>query len=261
MKDHSDDRREAGRMCMRAARMVLAAGLLAIPLVAQSADDVISRNLAARGGKEKVLAISTVRASGRIAFSPELAGTFVSERKGTTMTRMEITLQGRTIVRVFDGKAGWVVNPFATGSFPVAMSAEELRNAAEEADPNPYYDYQAKGNRVELVGRVQVGGKDADRLRVTLANGDRVECFFDAASGLVVKSEVRRMDKGKAVIMEDFASDQRPVDGVMFPFRTGGRPQGAPAEQQIRVTFERIELGVPIADERFGKPAAARAAP
>src|ERR1700680_1311979 len=197
MKGLSGDRREARRMSMRVVRTILAASLLAIPLVAQSADDVITRNLAARGGKEKVLAISTVRASGHIAFSPELEGTFVSERKGTTMTRMEITLQGRTIVRVFDGKTGWVVNPFETGSFPVAMSAEELRNAGDEADPNPYYDYQAKGTRVGLMRRVEIAGKDADRLRVTLANGDRVECFFDAVSGLVVKNEVRRIDKGK----------------------------------------------------------------
>src|SRR3954469_25580711 len=82
---------------------------------AATLEDILAKNLAARGGEAKLREIKTLRLTGRTMFggrgrSIDAPWGLVQKRPG--LVRSEITLQGLTQVSAYDGHEGWVVTPF-----------------------------------------------------------------------------------------------------------------------------------------------------
>src|SRR5271166_6728482 len=103
----------------------LLAGLAIFPFIAeaQTADDVVSKYLAARGGIAKIRAVQSERVTGTISFGPGAEGPFKVERKRPLKMHMEITVAGKTVLRSFDGKSsGWIYNPFGPNPTVQPMS-------------------------------------------------------------------------------------------------------------------------------------------
>src|SRR5271154_5700528 len=115
---------------------------------AQTADEFLAKVLAARGGADKIKAIHAERVSGKISFGPDFEGPFSVEFVRPLKMHMEININGRNVVRVYNGKSsGWVINQFAENKDVQAMDAADLRNIADESDfDGPLVDYQSKGN-------------------------------------------------------------------------------------------------------------------
>src|SRR5437879_8074804 len=156
--------------------------LLPLPGEAQTADEIVNRAVAARGGAEKIKAIQSERVTGRVSFGPGLEGTLVAELKRPHKLHVEIAIEDQKIIRVYDGKsAGWVVNPFAEKKDAQPMSAEDLKSISEESDfDGPFIDYKTKGNQIELVGKEELQGKPAYRIKLTNKNGNIRFYLFDA---------------------------------------------------------------------------------
>jgi len=88
--------------------------LLCLPLAAtaQTADEIVKKALDARGGAEKIKAVRSERVSGRVSFPQGMEGTFMVELKRPQKMRVEISIEGQKIIRVYDGESsGWMVNP------------------------------------------------------------------------------------------------------------------------------------------------------
>src|SRR5712671_5315085 len=154
--------------------------LLPAATSAQTADEILAKVIAARGGLDKLRAVRSERISGTISFG-EVSGPFVVELKRPLKMHMQLTIQNQTMVRVYDGKQGWANNPFAGKVDPEAMSGDELKNITEESDfDGPLLDYKSKGNQIELVGKDKVDDKDVWRLKLTTKNGDARFYLFAA---------------------------------------------------------------------------------
>jgi len=224
---------------------------------AQTVDEVVAKVLAARGGVEKIRAIRRERVSGKISVPPDAEGPFVVEFARPLKMHMEITINGQTIVRVYDGKsAGWVINPFAPDKDVQPMDADDLRTISDEADfDGPLLDYQSKGNHLELRGKEELDGKPVYKLQLTNKNGDVRTYSFDAATFLLIKWEGRRTVANKQIPVETYFSDYREVNGVKFAFEIDSDLPGS--AQQQKLTFDKIEIDPQIDDGRFAKPAPA----
>ena len=224
------------------------------PAPAQNVDDIIAKNIKARGGLEKLKAVKSVRMTGHMSVGPGTEAPMVIEMKRPDKLRLDITVQGMTLTQAYDGKTGWQINPFAGSKNAEAMSAEELKEAAEQADMDgPLVDWKAKGHKVELVGREKVEGTDVYKLKVTLRNGNVQFMFLDADSYLDIKGEAKRSVRGTEVESEQTIGDYKEVGGLMIPHSFEGGAKGKPEKQKI--TVEKIELDVPIEDARFAMPA------
>jgi len=238
-------------------RKLFALVTLALPMMAaaQTADEIVAKSLAARGGAEKIKAVQSQRISGTISFQGT-DGPFVIELKRPLKLHMEVTLAGQTLVRVYNGKgAGWTVNPFAEDHSPQPMTAEDLKNINDEADfDGPLVDYKAKGNQLELAGKEPVEGKDAFKIKMTRTNGDARTYFIDAASYQVVKWEGTTHVEDRDIVVENFLRDYRDVNGLQFPFEIDSDSPDTP--QQRKITIDKIELDTRIDEARFGKPTA-----
>ncbi len=242
-------------MC-RKILLLAALALLAIPLSAQTVDDILSSYIAARGGSDKIKSVKTERVTGTISFGPDAEGPFFIERKRPLKLHMEITLNGQSLIRTYDGKsAGWIYNPFAPNPSVEPMSDADLRNIFDEADfDGPFVDYKEKGNTIEFVDKQEVLGKTAFKLKLTNKNGDVSFFYFDASTSLLLKWEGTRKINEKDVPWESFFHDFREINGLKYPFLIESDAPGT--EQTQRITAEKIEVNIPLEDTRFGKPTA-----
>ena len=129
---------------------VLLAAFSAVLLHAQTAEELVQKNILAKGGMEKIKSIKTYRMTGRLqqgSFSAEVG----RDSMAPDMIRETFTLQGMTEIDAYDGAVGWKISPFEGRKDPELLGEEELRELVENGDfYGPLVDYQAKGNRVEL---------------------------------------------------------------------------------------------------------------
>lgn len=224
---------------------------------AQTAEEIVAKVLVARGGLEKAKAVQAERITGTIYFNADLYGPFLAEFKRPGKMYNEVTIQNKTVVRVFNGKdGGWVTNPFVGKDAPEPMSAEEVKDAVNEADfDGPLVDAKAKGNVIELAGTEKVEGRDALILKVTHKDGEVSSYSFDAKTFLLVKWSGADAVNGEPVTRETHFHDYRDVGGLKFAFELVSNTPGAEVTQ--RIVVDKIELDPQIDEARFGKPPAA----
>ena len=229
--------------------------LLPLTAAAQTPEYIVEKVLAARGGLDKIRAVQAERVSGHISFGADADGPFVVEFKRPRKMHMEFTLQGNTMVRVYDGKsAGWANNPFVGKNNPEPMPEEDLKNISEESDfDGPLVDYKAKGNQIELVGKDKAEGKEAYRLKLTTKNRDVRFYLLDSETFLLLKWESKRKFKDQELPVESFFRDYHDVGGLQFAFEIDS---GASAEEiSQKILIDKIELDPEISESRFIKPA------
>jgi outer membrane lipoprotein-sorting protein len=221
---------------------------------APTADELVEKNIQAKGGREKIKAIQSLRMTGSMDVGQGAKAPFTIEMKRPHKMRIEFTIQGMTGIQAYDGSGGWMVMPFMGKKDPEALSADDLKGMEEQADfEGPLFDYKAKGSQVESLGKQDVDGTPAYKLKVTKKNGDVSYIYLDADAYLEIKEEGKRTIRGQELELESTSGDYKTVDGLVFPFSLGTKPKGAPSGQVI--TVEKIEVNPKVDDTRFAQPA------
>lgn len=220
---------------------------------AETVDQIVGKNIEARGGLATLKGIQSLRMTGSVSMGPSAQLGLVMEFKRPRMVRQEFSVQGTTGVAAFDGKIGWQVMPFAGKAVPERMSADEQREMEEQADvEGDLVDWKAKGSGVELLGREALSGVETWKLRVTLKSGTVRTVWLDAGSFLEIRSESKRKIEGKDVEFVSTTGDYREVSGLRLPFLMETRVKGAASGQ--RITLQAVDVNVPIDDGRFRMP-------
>lgn len=220
----------------------------------QTAEEIVAKTIAARGGLEKLKAVQSQRVTGHIISGRGGDSTFIVELKRPGKMRMEMTRGGKTITRIYDGQyGGWVLNPSAGKAGPIPMTVNEIKNIQKEADlDGPLLDYKGSQTQVELIGKEKIKGKLAYKLRVAMKDDDVRYYYFDAASFLILKLEGKRVNDGKETAVESFFHDYRDVNGLKIAFEIVSRTPGTSLQQKI--VIDKIELNPDLDDSRFSKP-------
>lgn len=230
--------------------------VLAPCLLAQSVDEIIAKNVQARGGAEKLKSVQSIKSTATMSMGPGIEAPGVLIQKRPTLARLEFTVQGLTAVQAYDGKNGWQIMPFMGKKDPELMSADEAKEIEENADlDGPLVDYKSKGHQVELQGKKKIEGTDAYKLKVTLKNGDVQTIYIDSESFLDIKEVTKRSVRGTEQEIESAIGDYKAVDGIMFPFAVESGIKGTDQKQKLTIT--KVELNVPADDSLFKMPAAA----
>ena len=232
-----------------------------VPTVwAQTVDEIIAKNIQARGGADKLKSVQSVKSTATMAMGPGMEAPGVLIQKRDNLARLEFTIQGLTAVQAYDGKSAWQVMPFMGKKDPELMSADEAKEMEETADMDgPLVDYKNKGHQVELLGKEKVEGTDAYKLKLSLKNGDVQTIYIDADSFLEIKEETKRTVRGSEQVFESAIGDYKEVGGIMFPFAVESGVKGSAQKQKLTVT--KVELNVPADNAIFKMPPPAPAPP
>lgn len=223
-----------------------------------TADDIIAKNLEARGGKDKVLAIKTAKLTAKVMnHGTEMPGTL--EWKRPNLLLMEFQVQGQDVKQGYDGQTAWYIMPLMGTKDPQKMSEDDAKDIIEQADfDGPLVNYKEKGNTVELVGSEDVEGTPAYKLKLTLKSGDVRYIFIDKDSFLELKATAMMKREGNEMQIDSLSGDYKEVNGLMMPFSIETRVKDQVMSQ---ITIDKIELDVPIDDAIFKMPPATQSAP
>ena len=243
---------------MRHALMVLiAVCCCGIVSHSQTADELIAKNIQARGGMEKMKAIRNIRMTGRFEGGGGFTASVGQENVRPELIRQTFTLQGMTVIQAYDGTTGWQVQPFGGKKDPELMGEDDLRDLLLDADfDGPLVDYKEKGNTVEFLGHDVVDGDDALRLKVTLKNGDIIYDYLDPDTFIEIRKEIQQFIRGSQRDRVVGLGSYKPVAGVMYPFSISSGPKNHPDAQTV--TVQKMEVNVKIDPADFALPASLR---
>lgn len=241
----------------RAVFVLAAVSCLSAFTYAQTAEELINKNIEAKGGMEKIKSAKTRRMSGRVKSARGRTVAFTQTNARPDFVRQTVTIQGMTAIQAYDGSTGWQTQPFRGRKDPELMGEDSAKDLLLASDfDGPLVDYAEKGNKVEYLGHDLVDGDDALRLRVTLKNGDIIYYFLDPDTYLEIRREIRQFVRGSVRERVVDIGSYKPVNGVMYPFSISEGSRNNPGAQTT--TIEKIEVNIPISDSDFALPASLR---
>ncbi len=221
-----------------------------------SVESLIEKNLQAKGGREKIESVESARLTGTMNMGG-MEAPFTLEWKAPDRTRMEITLQGMTLVQAFDGESAWMLNPFMGQASPEKMSEEDTEAFKDQADfHGPLVNPEEKGYEIEYAGEEEVEGTPTYKLKVVKPSGEESYLFLDQEYYLEIKSTTKRTIRGQEVETEMAIGDYKEVDGLMMAHSLDALQAGAQAGPGggFNMTIAETELNPEIPDERFAMP-------
>jgi len=242
--------------------LFISAALIAPPAFAQeqkapTLDELVTKNIEAKGGAEALRALQSLRYSGKMLVNEgqvQLAYNEIKKRPGEVRT--EAALQGMTAVQAYDGKEGWKISPFQGRKDPEKMSGDDVKSLIEEAEiDGPLVDWKSKESTVEYLGREDVDGTLAYKLKVVRKNGDVNFVYLDPDHFLEIRILTQRVEHGAQVEVETDLGDYEKIGGVFVPFSIEAGRKGDPDKQKI--VIDKAEPNVPVDDAVFHFPVGA----
>lgn len=219
-------------------------------------DELVSKNIEAKGGTDALHALQSLRLSGKLLVNEgqiELAYLQTKERPGELRT--EATLQGMTQVEAYDGKEGWKISPFQGRKDPEKMSADDLKPLMEDAEiDGPLVDWKAKGSTIDYLGTEEVDGTLAHKLKVVRKNGDVSFVYLDPDHFLEIRVLTGRVKHGAYEEVETDLGDYEKTAGVFVPTSIESGRKGDPDKQKILI--DKVEANVPVDEATFHFPPA-----
>jgi hypothetical protein len=232
------------------------------PAAALTADDIVARNVEARGGAARLKAIGVLRRSGRLLIpgaNIELGLVEWKTRAGSY--RQDVTLQGLTAIQSYDGKGAWQVQPFEGRKDPSRMSDDEARALSLGAELDlPFVDARAKGHTLEYLGLEDIDGTPAHALRVHLKNGDEATYWIDPDTWMVIRVLERHTIRGAEDTTETDLGEYQQVAGVWVPMTEEAGPKGSDVSRRQKLVYDKAEANVPVPPGLFSFPESPKAA-
>lgn len=220
-------------------------------IAAQDLDEILDTYFETIG-QEKLLKVKTMEATGTVMIPMAGEASFKSINKKPDKMRVEIVLQGNTIVQAYDGTNAWAINPLSGSAAPVDMTGPEAEGMIETADMEGLlWDYKKKGHKLELEGTEEVDGSEAFVLKLTKKNGNIDYYYIDAENYVVIKVKSKVLMNGSEIEAETFLSNYQEVDGYLGAFTTEQRYNGQTA---LTIHMEEVKYDVEVEDAIFTKP-------
>lgn len=224
------------------------------PGPALSAEQIVDRNVSARGGLDAWRQIRTMVWTGHMqgASADQPMMQFVLDQARPNRTRFEVNAMGKVSLRVFDGVRGWKLHP-GHGTSPEVQpfDLKEVRFAQEEqVIDGPLIDYASRGATVTLAGLEEVGGHRAWHLDVTRASGAMESVWVDAETFLDLRYDRTSYGPGgHPVLVTVYYHDYHPVEGRQIPAVIDlGGSYDRPAS---RMVIEQVQLNVDLDPRTF----------
>ena len=224
-----------------------AAVLAGAHLAAQDVDDLVARNVQAKGGAEKLQAVQTMKQTEHVTIQ-NMTGTITVYGKRPNLVRQEIVVSGQKIVNAFDGTTAWSINPLLGSTEPKAVSGPQADDIKLQADfDSPLVNYKAKGSELEFVGQETLGTRKVNHLKLTSKEHRVQHLYLDAETNL----EVKIVGETQMGPLENELSDYREIQGLKLPFTMKTLSAGTVIGQII---VDSVELNPRIDDAIFKMP-------
>ena len=222
---------------------------------AQTAEEIITKHIAATGGSEAWAKVATMKSEAKISSdgAPNMTITMSMTVVRDKAVRMDVSVMGMTQSSAVSGDKGWSTNPFQGKTDPEPMTADQAKSVLEMADVDgALIGYKEKGYTVEYVGTEDVDGTETLKIKVDKGNKKVEYCFFDPANYYQIKSiQVEEVD-GKQVEAATVYSNFKTQDGLVMPFTM---QQANPMMGNSTITMDSVTINPTVDEKIFEMPA------
>jgi len=238
----------------------ISAVLFASALFAQdknqpTVDELVAKNIGAKGGATALNNLQTLRSTGKLLVPVQglIELGYLQTKKRPDEVRTEASLQGMTQIEAYDSKEGWKISPFFGRKDPERMSADDVKALVEDTEiDGPLADWKNKGSTVEYLGTEDVDGTPAHKLKVVRKNGDVSFVYLDPDHFLEIRIVTQRVRHGAYEEVETDLGDYEQAGGVFVPTSIEVGRKGAPDKQVV--VIDKLEDNVPVDDTIFHFP-------
>jgi outer membrane lipoprotein-sorting protein len=216
-----------------------------------SADELVAKNIEARGGEAKLKSLNTARLTGSLSVQGmDVPFTMITKRPNKM--RQEMTMQGSTIVQASDGQTVWAINPMIGAAEPRAIEGPQADMLKSQAlFDGPLVGYKDRGDTLEVVGPAEVDGAQGWELKLTRKDGQAMHIVLDATTGLERQWTATMEQNGLTMEINTVLSDYQPTDGVQVA-RAMRTMMGE--QQVVALKFSNVEFNIEVDDGIFSMP-------
>jgi outer membrane lipoprotein-sorting protein len=201
---------------------------------------VIKKHIAVTGGEAAWNKISDMT----MDMTTEMQGMSINIktiRKAPNKMMLDVNMMGNSLQKiVFDGTKGYMSAQGQKKEF----DAKESKEYADEASMSKDLGYLNPTNKLNLVGIEKVDGKDAYLVEVTNMNGDKVNEYYDVASGLKVKTTSTSEGQTQTVYYSEYKDGP---GGLKYP----NMIKQSMGPQLMEMKLKSVEVNTGVSDEVF----------
>lgn len=220
---------------------------------AQSAEDIIAKHIKAIGGDNwsKVNSIkmeATIAAEAAAGMTISYSMTAIRDKAA----RMDVSVMGMNQVSVVNGDKGWTINPFAGQTSAEPLTPDQVKNMMDQTDiDGTIIGYKEKGYKVEYVGKEDVEGTEALKIKVDKGEGKLEYLLYDPESYYEIKNvRVDNVD-GQEVETATIYSNFKAVDGITMPYTM---QQANPMMGSTTISMTKVTLNPTVDEKIFEMP-------
>lgn len=213
---------------------------------AQTADEIVNKHIEAIGGVAAWKKVNSMVSTGSLKVQGADVNVNMTVLNGKG-SRQDISVMGMNGYQIVTPTAGWNFMPFQGQKAPEPITADDLKEAQEGLDvQGSLIDYKTKGHSIELLGKDDVDGVEAFKIKETLKSGKVETIFIDPKTYYIIRQITKQKANGKeADVTTDLSNYQKLPEGIMVPMSIT-LPFG-------EMTITKVELNKPI-DENIFKP-------
>jgi outer membrane lipoprotein-sorting protein len=185
---------------------------------AQTADEIIAKNIDAIGGAENWRKINSVIQEGALTIQGAEIPIIQTVLNGKG-SRQDITAMGKSGYIIITPTAGWTFLPFQGQQTPEPMTAEDVSQSQSDLDvQGVLIDYAAKGHTVEYLGKDDVEGTECYKIKVNVKGESPQTMFIDTKSNLVIRITTTKKTNGQETeVITNFSNYEKLPEGILVP--------------------------------------------
>jgi len=205
-----------------------------------TADEIVQKNIQAKGGLQKLKAISSIKQTGTLTLQGvDTPVTIYSKRPN--LQRQEIQLGDKVVVNGFDGVTAWIINPLLGAPGPIQVNGPQADAIREQSNfDGPLVDYKRQGTTIAVVpGDDLLENRKLIHLKLTTRLQNVTHLYLDAETYLEAKMETET----PRFKVEQRMLDYREINGVKVAFRTRTMANG---QVQSELKLDKVEFDIPM---------------
>lgn len=149
------------------------------PSNGQSVDNIIAKNIEARGGLKLIKSVQSVEMSGNVDYQG-LSAPFKYIIKRPHKMRLEMMVNSDTLIQCYNGKIAWASIPKNGQNIVQKLPATESQALRKQADfDGPLINYKKKGYKVSYAGKTTIGKETAYTLNLTDPQKHNIIMYID----------------------------------------------------------------------------------
>ena len=211
------------------------------------ANEIINKYIAAVGGADELKKVNSISSTGQMAVQG-MALTVSKKDMSPNLELMEMTMNGQTAMKqVYDGSTGYRVQM----GTKAAMTTEELSDYKNTKGIFPQLYYTDGTFKIENAGMDKVSGKDAYKINVTDASGNKSTDYYDVSSGLLVKTDKTTKVQGQEVSQSIEYSNYKKVGNILYPYTNTLTVNAAGGSQEFVIELKDVKINEGVSASDF----------